>query len=648
MRTIPIRAAHTLFAFLFALLTSRPAAAQCSAPVGSGGGGMIPASGSGNGTFPGVLPSSPFVSTLNVTVPVGATALDSVVLRGLNHTWVGDLQFVLEDPAGGAHNIFCRIGAQPLGFSCDLNGDYTITNDCGCTPPVPLPSTCSGTTLLTPTAYEQHFGSWPSGANGIFNTPLNSIPIANGVWTLRIYDWASSDIGSLVSWELVFSTPGGNPPPPPTCAGAVSSDEGPHQEIVSSPVTLEWTASSCATTRRSRVRRVTPPAQSWSSVVWVDAPMPSNGWSSDGHTASDEINLAPGEYEWEAQSVNAAGSAVTAQPCTFCIPGRYCISPSPAGGFIPQSGALNGVWPTVLPTGPMVSTAFFSLPAGATQLVSVKLQGLVHSRIGDLQLVLVDPSGGRHNLLQLNDGAGGGSCATAISGDYVIVDKVSGLVTCSGYELSYLCAAFAPGEYFQEHGAWNSGDAGIFNTPLASIPISSGAWTLEVYDWDAANNNGSLASWTLCFDVGSVPTTYCTAGTSTNGCLAAAGATAQPSASLSNSCVINITNVEGQKNGVVFYGVTGRAASPWGVGSSSFLCVKAPTQRTQSQNSGGAFGTCSGVLSLDWNAYQSAHPSALGNPFSAGQQVNVQGWFRDPPAAKATNLSDALELTVVP
>ncbi len=648
MRTIRFRAAHALFAILLAPFMARNATAQCSPTIGPGGGGSIPASGSGDGSFPGTLPSFPFVSALNVTVPAGATALESVVLRSLNHTWVGDLHIVLEDPTGGAHNLLCRVGPQPLGFSCGLNGDYAISTDCSCTPPSPLPSTCSGTTVLTPTAYEQHFGLWPSGTNGISNTPLNSIPVASGTWTLRIYDWAGGDIGSLDRWELEFNTPGGNPPPPPTCAGVVSSEEGPHQEIVSSPVTLEWTASGCATTRRSRVRRVTPPAQSWSSIAWVDAPMPSNGWSSDDHTASDEIDLAPGEYEWEAQSVNAAGAAATAQPCTFCIPGRYCISPSPAGGAIPQFGALNGVWPTVLPTGPMVSTAFFSLPAGATQLVSVKLQGLVHNRIGDLQLVLVDPTGGRHNLLQLNDGAGGGSCATAISGDYVIVDKVSGLVTCSGYELSYLCGAFAPGEYFQAHGAWNSGDAGIFNTPLTSIPISSGSWTLEVYDWDVANNDGSLAGWTLCFDVGGGPTTYCTAGTSSSGCFAAASATGQPSASFANSCVININDVEGQKAGVVFYGVTGQLASPWGSGSSSFLCVKSPTQRTLSQNSGGTVGTCSGVLSLDWNAYQFSHPSALGSPFSAGQKVYVQGWFRDPPAPKTTNLSDALELTVVP
>ena len=42
------------------------------------------------------------------------------------------------------------------------------------------------------------------------------------------------------------------------------------------------------------------------------------------------------------------------------------------------------------------------------------------------------------------------------------------------------------------------------------------------------------------------------------------------------------------------------------------------------------------------------HPTTLGNPFAVGQDVFVQGWYRDPPAVKTTNLSNALKLTVRP
>jgi len=63
------------------------------------------------------------------------------------------------------------------------------------------------------------------------------------------------------------------------------------------------------------------------------------------------------------------------------------------------------------------------------------------------------------------------------------------------------------------------------------------------------------------------------------------------------------------------------------------------------------FGTpdlCEGSRVLDWNAYQTAHPLALGNLGSVGDKVYVQAWFRDPLAIKSTNLSNAIEMTYVP
>jgi hypothetical protein len=146
------------------------------------------------------------------------------------------------------------------------------------------------------------------------------------------------------------------------------------------------------------------------------------------------------------------------------------------------------------------------------------------------------------------------------------------------------------------------------------------------------------------------PTMYCTAGTTTHGCSAGIAANMNPSISFANPCDITITSVEGLKTGILFYGIdnTGFAPGPWAIGSTSLLCVKQPTQRTPIQNSGGTFGACDGSYLLDWNAYQTAHPFALGNPWSVGGKAYAQAWFRDPPAVKATNLSNALELTYFP
>jgi hypothetical protein len=144
------------------------------------------------------------------------------------------------------------------------------------------------------------------------------------------------------------------------------------------------------------------------------------------------------------------------------------------------------------------------------------------------------------------------------------------------------------------------------------------------------------------------PMNYCTAGTTSNGCNASISASADPNVAHSNSCMISVANVEGQRSGIIFYGLA-QAAVPWcTTGGTSILCIQPPTQRTTVQMSGGTNGACDGTLALDWNAYQTANPTALGNPWSVGDMPHVQAWFRDPPACKTTSLSDAVKLTYTP
>jgi hypothetical protein len=147
-----------------------------------------------------------------------------------------------------------------------------------------------------------------------------------------------------------------------------------------------------------------------------------------------------------------------------------------------------------------------------------------------------------------------------------------------------------------------------------------------------------------------VPVAYCTAGTTTSGCVPSISGDHEPSVSAASPCNVTVAGVEGQRTGLLFYGIdnTGFGPTPWGSGGSSYLCVKSPTQRTPSQSTGGTSGQCDGQIVLDWNAHQAANPGALGQPWTAGSKAYVQGWFRDPPAPKTTNLSDALEMTYLP
>lgn len=199
---------------------------------------------------------------------------------------------------------------------------------------------------------------------------------------------------------------------------------------------------------------------------------------------------------------------------------------------------------------------------------------------------------------------------------------------------------------------WNTGAGGQSSLDTLSVGLGQ-PYTPS---FDGGQTWGSLFQfadrhWKFRINgaCGGPPIVYCTSGTTSNGCAATIAASAQPSASFANSCTITISNVEGQKTGIIFYGLT-QLPQPWCVsgGGTSFLCVKTPTMRTGPLNSGGTTGQCNGQLALDWNAFQAANPSALGVPWSASEEAYVQGWFRDPSSCKTTSLSNAVELTYVP
>jgi hypothetical protein len=183
--------------------------------------------------------------------------------------------------------------------------------------------------------------------------------------------------------------------------------------------------------------------------------------------------------------------------------------------------------------------------------------------------------------------------------------------------------------------------------------------TLDLY----ANNNVSTnpVYWDdisiAASSTGNVPpclgtaTTFCTAGTSSNGCVPSINYLGSPSAAHTTGFQIGCNQVEINKQGLLFYGISQSFTPvPWGSGGNSFLCVKAPTQRTPNQNSNGTLA-CSGTFSLLWSgagSYMQNTPSAVGNPLFSGQSFDGQWWYRDPPAVKTTNLSDGLRWIMAP
>jgi Tol biopolymer transport system component len=141
--------------------------------------------------------------------------------------------------------------------------------------------------------------------------------------------------------------------------------------------------------------------------------------------------------------------------------------------------------------------------------------------------------------------------------------------------------------------------------------------------------------------------TYCSAGTTTHGCVPTIAGIGTPSATAGAGFTIVANAVEGQKSGMIFYDVSGPRSTPFG-GGSSVLCVATPLQRTGMQFSGGTAAACDGQLALDWNQFIVSHPIAVGIPFVGGEIVWAQAWFRDPLAPGGSNLSDAIWFDVCP
>lgn len=136
---------------------------------------------------------------------------------------------------------------------------------------------------------------------------------------------------------------------------------------------------------------------------------------------------------------------------------------------------------------------------------------------------------------------------------------------------------------------------------------------------------------------------YCTAGTSSVGCVATLSASGFASLSQPSGFVLAADGLEGGREGILFWGPAPKSV-PWGT-SSSTLCVRAPTARTGVRPSGGSGGQCDGSLSLDFNAWMSSHP-AVAPP--VGSAVYVQGWFEDPGSSVGSGLTDGLSFPVCP
>jgi hypothetical protein len=184
---------------------------------------------------------------------------------------------------------------------------------------------------------------------------------------------------------------------------------------------------------------------------------------------------------------------------------------------------------------------------------------------------------------------------------------------------------------------------GSFGQALASGSVIGDYWlAFDTYSDLFGPNAGAVHFFeNRCLG----PAIYCTAQVNSLGCSPRVTHQGSPSGSLSSGFVITASSIRNQQNGLLFYGVNGRATLPWLGGT---LCVEPPLRRTSLANSGGSAAPandCSGALNLDFNAWASgSNDSAL----FVGQRVRAQFYSRDVGAPANLNLTDAIEFYLEP
>ncbi|MCE9595850.1 MAG: hypothetical protein K8S98_16805 [Planctomycetes bacterium] len=136
--------------------------------------------------------------------------------------------------------------------------------------------------------------------------------------------------------------------------------------------------------------------------------------------------------------------------------------------------------------------------------------------------------------------------------------------------------------------------------------------------------------------------TYCVSKQNSQNCLALVSTTGACSASAASGFSIRADLVVPNKSGLFFYSTVGATETAFQAG---FLCVKPPIKRTFVQNSGGSAQLCSGVFTIDFNAYIA---SGVDPALVAGAQFWGQFWHRDPLSASHTGLTHAVTTVICP
>ncbi len=473
-------------------------------------------------------------SVIGLYAPSGNISTANVVEVKLNitHTFTGDLDIYLVGPNGcGTLELSTDNGGSGDNYTNTiLRTDALSVITLGS---APFTGTFrpEGTITTAPNLTGAAFG----GTYNLPATPIDGCPVS-GNWTLRVFDDAAGDVGTLQNWELSIFSPGGtftHAISGPGNIGTLTTSGADNQngEVTISGLPFGINQFTYTVTTPQGCENDFLVDVEISSVANISAgndidlcssatvTLTATGgvdyvWSTTETTASIDVTpLVTTTYSVTGTDANnctgTADVTVTlgVAPTAILTPGatQVCegttilFTSNASGGTLsstPASGsdAPNVLIPDASLTGVSSSVNIVgngNISSGSEIQITLNIN---HSFVADLDAYLVGP--GNCGTLQLfTDVGGAGDNFT----NTVLNTTATNIIGSTGNNLAPFTGTYGPQGTVTTSPVLNSGvGAGSYNLPanaLEGCPID-GNWTLRVFD-DATGDVGTLLNWTL-------------------------------------------------------------------------------------------------------------------------------------------------------
>ncbi len=419
----------------------------------SPGDAVLASSGNINLAIPDATPAG-VSSTITLPSFNVAAAADLKVRLNLIHPFTGDLIVTLTSPCGTTF-VFDRPGVPAIAFgnSNPLSGIYVFD--------------LAGATIFPESGLVPAGTYQPTNTGGTQNpwVGLTFPCTTGGDWKITISDNATGDAGTLVEWAIIAAT------------------TGLYSHTLTGPGTI----------------------------------LQQNSTGTSFETAHFTVSgLTPGTYTFNLTSTTNTGCAVStpisieiSEPDFYITPANPAICEGSSQVLtVVEQKTFKSIDPITIPDAgvstPYPATLTVSgLPVNAV-IHSVKLNGLSHDFLSDVDVLLKSPTG--TNVILMSD-VGGNHAASGV--DYSFEDGAPLMTT--GTNLSGTnrpTNLVGPGIQPDDFPTPGPGSVDQASPALSTITGDpNGVWSLYVVD-DFAGDAGSITGWSISFSVPGITSTY--------------------------------------------------------------------------------------------------------------------------------------------